>query len=44
VVATSPVTLEVIGRREFLALVAAIPQVGERVRATLPGRMAELAT
>jgi CRP/FNR family transcriptional regulator, cyclic AMP receptor protein len=43
VVATSPVTLDVIGRREFLALIDVIPQVSERVRATMPGRIAELA-
>jgi CRP-like cAMP-binding protein len=43
VVATSPVTLDVIGRREFLALIHEIPQVSERMRATMSGRMAELA-
>jgi len=44
VVTTSPVTLDVIARREFLALVSEIPEVSERMRAAMPDRMAELAT
>ena len=44
VVTTSPVTLDVIARREFLALVSDIPEVSERMRAAMPDRIAELAT
>jgi CRP-like cAMP-binding protein len=44
VVTTSAVTLDVIARREFLALVDEIPRVTERMRAAMPDRMAQLAT
>ena len=43
VVATTPVTAEVIGRREFLGLVATVHEVSARTRATIPSRLAELA-
>jgi CRP-like cAMP-binding protein len=43
VVATTPVVVDVVGKREFLALVAEIPQLAERFYATMPRRVAELA-
>ena len=43
VVTATPVTAEVIGRREFLALVAEVHEVSDRTRATMPDRLAELA-
>ena len=42
-VAATPVTAEVIGRREFLGLLAAVHEVSDRTRATMPKRLAELA-
>ena len=42
VVATSPVIVDVVGKREFLGLLGEIPQIGERMFATLPRRVAEL--
>ncbi len=43
VVAATPVTAEVIGRREFLGLLAEVHEVSDRTRATMPTRLAELA-
>jgi CRP/FNR family cyclic AMP-dependent transcriptional regulator len=37
------VTAEVIGRREFLGLLAEVHEVSDRTRATMPDRLAELA-
>ena len=43
VVTTTPVTAEVIARREFLGLVAEVHEVSDRARAAMPHRLAELA-
>ena len=43
VVTATPVTAEVIGRREFLGLLAEVHEVSDRTRATMPDRLAELA-
>jgi CRP/FNR family cyclic AMP-dependent transcriptional regulator len=43
VVAATAVTAEVIGRREFLGLLAEVHEVSDRTRATMPDRLAELA-
>ena len=41
VVATTPVTLEVIGRREFKTLLNDVPEINEQVLATMAQRLAE---
>jgi CRP-like cAMP-binding protein len=43
VVTATPVTATVIGRREFLGLLAEVHEVSDRTRATMPDRLAELA-
>ena len=43
VVTATPVTAEVIARREFLGLLAEVHEVSDRARATVPDRLAELA-
>jgi CRP-like cAMP-binding protein len=43
VITATPVTAEVIGRREFLGLLAEVREVSDRTRATMPKRLAELA-
>jgi CRP-like cAMP-binding protein len=43
VVTATPVTAEVIARREFLGLLAEVHEVSDRTRATMPDRLAELA-
>ena len=43
VVTTSPVIVDVVSKREFLGLIGEIPQIRERMFATLPRRVAELA-
>jgi CRP-like cAMP-binding protein len=42
IVATTPVVIEVIERREFLGLVAEVPEIGQAVMATMAQRLAEL--
>jgi CRP/FNR family transcriptional regulator, cyclic AMP receptor protein len=44
VVTTSPVTAEVIARREFIGLLAEVQKVSDRARAGVPDRLAALAT
>jgi CRP/FNR family cyclic AMP-dependent transcriptional regulator len=43
VVTATPVTVEVIARREFLGLLAEVQAISDRTRATMPERLAELA-
>ena len=43
VVTTTPVTAGVIAWHEFLGLLAEVHEVSDRTRATMPGRLAELA-
>jgi CRP/FNR family cyclic AMP-dependent transcriptional regulator len=42
VVATTPVVIEVIERREFLGLVAENPEIGQKIMATMAQRLGEL--
>jgi CRP-like cAMP-binding protein len=42
IVATTPVVIEVIGRREFLSLVADFPEIGQALMATMAQRLAEI--
>jgi CRP-like cAMP-binding protein len=42
VVATTPVVIEVIERREFLGLVAENPEIGQTIMATMAQRLGEL--
>ena len=42
VVATTPVVIEVIERREFLGLIAEVPAIGEAIMATMAQRLSEL--
>jgi len=42
VVATTPVVIEVIERREFLGLVAEVPEIAQTIMATMAQRLAEL--
>lgn len=42
VVTKTPVTLEVIGQREFAALLEEVPELAERVKATAAQRLAEV--
>jgi CRP/FNR family transcriptional regulator, cyclic AMP receptor protein len=42
VVATTPVVIEVIERREFLGLVAEVPEIGQAIMATMAQRLSEL--
>lgn len=44
VVTATPVTAEVIARREFLGLLDEVHEVSDRARATVPDRLAELTT
>jgi CRP-like cAMP-binding protein len=41
VVATTPVSLEVLGRREFVSLLAEVPEISEQVKATGAKRLAD---
>jgi CRP/FNR family transcriptional regulator, cyclic AMP receptor protein len=42
VVATTPVVIEVIERREFLGLVAEVPEIAQAIMATMAQRLGEL--
>ncbi len=42
VVATTPVVIEVIERREFLGLVAEVPEIAQAIMATMAQRLAQL--
>ena len=42
VVATTPVVIEVIERREFLGLVAENPEIGQAIMATMAQRLEQL--
>jgi CRP/FNR family transcriptional regulator, cyclic AMP receptor protein len=42
IVATTPVVIEVIERREFLGLIAEVPEIGEAVMATMAQRLAQI--
>jgi CRP-like cAMP-binding protein len=42
IVATTPVVIEVIGRREFFGLVADVPEIGQAIMATMAQRLSEL--
>jgi CRP/FNR family transcriptional regulator, cyclic AMP receptor protein len=44
VVATTPVSVEVLNRREFLSLLAEAPELSEQIMATMARRLAELET
>jgi CRP/FNR family cyclic AMP-dependent transcriptional regulator len=44
VVATTPVSIEVLNRREFLSLLAEAPELSEQIMATMARRLAELET
>jgi CRP/FNR family cyclic AMP-dependent transcriptional regulator len=42
VVATTPVSLEVLSRREFVSLLAQVPELAEQIMATMAQRLADL--
>jgi CRP/FNR family transcriptional regulator, cyclic AMP receptor protein len=42
VVATTPVSVEVLSRREFMSLLAQAPQLSEQIMATMAQRLADL--
>ena len=42
VVATTPVSIEVLSRREFVSLLAEAPEVSEQIMATMAQRLADL--
>jgi CRP/FNR family transcriptional regulator, cyclic AMP receptor protein len=42
VVATTPVSVEVLSRREFVSLLAAVPELSEQIMATMARRLADL--
>ncbi len=42
VVATTPVSVEVLSRRELLSLLAEVPELSERIMATMAERLADL--
>ena len=44
VVATTPVSVEVLSRREFVSLLAEAPELSEQIMATMARRLAELET
>jgi CRP-like cAMP-binding protein len=44
VVATTPVSVEVLSRREFVSLLAEAPELSEQIMATMARRLAELVT
>jgi CRP-like cAMP-binding protein len=44
VVATTPVSVEVLSRREFLSLLAEAPELSEQIMATMARRLADLET
>lgn len=44
VVATTPVSIEVLNRREFMSLLAEAPEVSEEILATMAQRLADLDT
>jgi CRP/FNR family transcriptional regulator, cyclic AMP receptor protein len=44
VVATAPVSIEVLNRREFLSLLAEAPELSEQLLATMAQRLADLET
>ena len=41
VVATTPVSMEVLSRREFVGLLAEVPELSEQINATRAGRLAD---
>jgi CRP-like cAMP-binding protein len=43
VVATTPVSIEVIGQREFAELLAEVPELSQQILATVAARLADLA-
>ncbi len=42
VVATTPVSVEVLSRREFVSLLAEVPQLSEQIMATMARRLADI--
>lgn len=42
VVATTPVSVEVLSRREFVSLLAEVPELSEQIMATMAARLADL--
>jgi len=42
IVTTTPAVIEVIERREFLGLIAEVPEIGEAVMATMAQRLAQI--
>lgn len=42
VVATTPVSVEVLSRREFVSLLAEVPELSEHIMATMAARLADL--
>jgi CRP-like cAMP-binding protein len=44
VVATTPVSVEVLSRREFMSLLAEAPELSEQIMATMAQRLADLET
>jgi CRP/FNR family cyclic AMP-dependent transcriptional regulator len=42
VVATTPVSVEVLSRREFVSLLAEVPELSEQIMATMARRLADL--